>query len=320
MAWPLIAAAALAPVVGGIIGNENAKGNERDAKRAREAAMAELMKLSAPGMQEQMVNFDEYSSAGELSPELEALFQQEGSAMEGISLDPNQRAAQNQALAELQSIVSGGGLNDSDKADLGKIRQNSLNELKSQQMNTKEDMARRGMGGSGLELAQRMGAEEAAINQMADSDLQVGDIATQRKLQAISELGNMGSRMEGQQFDQEARKAQARDTISQFNTSLRQRQNSGNVGLKNAAQQTNLGNRQKIKDSNVDIRNQEQTRNKDLYQTQFSNNKDIAALRAGAYDKTAENAAAEAEAKRKMALGIGQGVGTAFAAGAGKGK
>lgn len=320
MAWPLVAAAIAAPILGGIAGNEAARGDDKAARDARARALAELSNLYAPGMTEQMVNFDEYQNMGQLTPELEDLFQQEKSAMEGISLDPNTRAAQMQALSQLKAIVDGGGYSDAEKAKLESMFQDTSREMAGQNQAIKEDMARRGMGGSGLELAQRMQANEESINRRADNEREIAGMASDRALSALNQMYGVAGGIEDRSFGQQSDKARASDIINQFNTSLRQRQGSTNTALRNDAQKYNLGNRQDIANKNVDIRNQEQQRNKDLYQTRFQNQKDIAALKSGAYNDSANQSAAEADAKRRMWSGIGTGVGTMAGAAAGKGK
>lgn len=219
-----------------------------------------------------------------LQPQLEQLVQQgiltpedaqaalaERSDMNGITLDPNLKKAQMDALTSLQDISSSGGMTTMDKANLSRIQSEEDAAARGSREAILQNAQARGMGSSGLELMSQMQNQQASVGRRAQRDLDVAGMAQQRALEALMQSGNMAGSMRGQDFSEQSQVAQANDEISKFNTANKQQVNLMNVNARNAAQAENLNNKQGIHNANVGTRNQQQQQKLDLAQQQFNN-------------------------------------------------
>jgi hypothetical protein len=73
----------------------------------------------------------------------------------------------------------------------------------------------------------------------------------QNKMQASQQLGQMGSQMRGQDFQEQAAKARAADEIARFNASTRNQGLSGQVNTRNQATTQNWGRTNQVGDQNT---------------------------------------------------------------------
>jgi len=62
MAWQALAA--LAPIIGGLIGNEQARGSRTDAENARKEALSQFSQIKPPTVEEQMLALQQYQEQG----------------------------------------------------------------------------------------------------------------------------------------------------------------------------------------------------------------------------------------------------------------
>lgn len=308
MPW-LAAAAVAAPIIGGAIGNAQSSGDRADARRQQELALQELMRLNSPEISSMELNLDQYGSAGDLNATLAGLAQQGNTGMSGIQTDPRLQQAQMDVLNRLQSINESGGMDDIMKAQMFDSRNNAAAEAASQNAAIREEMARRGQSGGGLEMLNRQMANDSALNRMAATDMQSNAQAQQRALDALMAQGNMAGNMDQAQYSRQADAAKAQDLINQFNTSNRNQNNQFNAGVQNQSNQFNLTNRQNLINANTDLKNKQQQYNKELIQQDFNNKKDIAGLKSGAYNQGAKNAQDRANQTAQMWAGIGSGIG-----------
>lgn len=129
-------------------------------------------------------------------------------------LDPATRAAQMQALRQMQDIASQGGLTAVDRSRLDQInRQANQQEQSARQAIIQQQQARGALGG-GAALAAQMMAQQGAAERRAQGGLNTAAEAQQRALQAIQS----GAGMAGNIRQQDAQRAAAQDAINQFNT------------------------------------------------------------------------------------------------------
>jgi hypothetical protein len=145
----------------------------------------------------------------------------------------------------------------------------------------------RGVAGSGLELAQSMLAQQQASNRAAQQGLDVASMAQQRALQAILQGGQLGGQIRGQDFEEQARVAAAKDAIAQFNAQNQQQVNLANSAARQQANMFNLGLKQDVANANTNIRNQQEMYNKGLHQQDFENRYRKAGGVAGGYNNLA---------------------------------
>jgi len=121
--------------------------------------------------------------------------------------------AQGQALGALSSEVATKGETPEDKAAFQRARMEAQSVQQSGQGQAMRALASRGLGSSGLALAQSMNAGQAGANMANQADVQEAANARQRYLQAVNQLGSMA----GQQRGQEIQSMSAQDALNQYN-------------------------------------------------------------------------------------------------------
>jgi hypothetical protein len=135
-----------------------------------------------------------------------------------ISEDPQLRQAQIAALAGLQGVVDSGGQTLQDQATLAKIQQDEGARERGAREALMQRAAQQGTSGSGFELAAQLANQQGAASRGAEQSLNVAAQAQQRALDALMQKGTLGGQVRGQDFSQEAQRAQAQDLINRFNT------------------------------------------------------------------------------------------------------
>ncbi len=312
----LLAGGAIASAVGGVA---NAAANMSAADRAKAAqdkGLQEWLKINVPDPKDQQLALERFVSAGEIDPKLETAIKQDPSGLKQVTTSMAQKGAQNRALQELQQVGSEGGLRLQDKAALQDATLESNMKAKADRDAITADMARKGQGGSGFELAAQLGAQQGQADRDANSSLKVAAGAQERALQAIMGGGDMATKMRSQEFGEEAEKAKAQDAINRFNTTNLQDIGQRNIASQNAAQVANLANKQDILNKNVGVSNQQQQYNKELQQRQFDNQVKLAAGKSGQYGQQAQGELNQGQMIGNAASNIGGGIGSALNVGA----
>lgn len=302
-----IVAGAAAPVIGGIAGNILGGGSRSAQEDAINNMLAQVQSIQAP--EEKLAVLDRYKQAGILTPEMEQSILQSDTELGGIQIDPSLREAQMGALAQLQSINEAGGLTLQDRARLNQ----ALGEIQQAERGSRDaamqSMRRRGMGGSGAELAAALSAGQAAATRGSQEALNIEGMAQQRALESLMSQGALGGQIRGQEFGEQAEAAKAQDLINQFNIANRSSVQQRNVGSKNQAQAANLAAQQDIMNRNVDVGNQQYMYNLQAPQRQFENQMQKAGAAMPAYGAQADMYGQRAQQTANMWSGIGQGVG-----------
>lgn len=288
---------------------------------ARQQALQELNQtvqsyqaIGIPSIQAQQLALQDYQSAGKLTPELEQAFTQGNSQLSSVQTDPQYKQAQLSALNSLQGIANHGGLTIQDQANTNNVLSQLQQANAGNQGAIMQNMAQRGVGGSGFELAQRLSNAQSAGNTAAQQGTNIAAQAQARALQAISQGGQLGGQMQAQQYNQLANAAQAQDAINRFNTQNSQAVANQNTGYQNQAQQANLQNAQNIANANTGLSNYQQQYNSQLQQQQFQNNLSVASGAANARAGVANQLTSNGNSYAATAGGIAQGLGQAYAA------
>lgn len=306
----------MASVIGGIIGNSAASGDQQNAQNALQQALANIQGVNTPSIAEQELALQNEKSAGQLNPNMEGTVSQGGTGLSNISVDPRLRNAQMQALTSLQQQGQS-GLTATDRQALNQVLNQQQQQSNSANQAVLQNMAARGQGGSGATLAAQLANNQNASNNGLTRSLGVAAQAQQNALNATAQSGQLGSQLEGQQYGESANAANAQDAINRFNAQNSQQVMGTNTGAKNAAQQLNLQNAQNIANTNTGISNQQQQYNKGLYQQQYNNQMGKAQAEAGAEGNLGTYYGNQANATRGMWSGIGQGIDKAGIAAAG---
>lgn len=313
MAGPLLAAALAAPIIGGLMGQDAARGQLKDAKRARAEALAQYAGISVPEIEKQMLEMELLQSAGQYDPDLDQALSLGPSSMENVSTDPRLKSAQMNALAQLGGIAET-GMSPADQASFELARRGAAQENQAMQGQILQQMQARGQGGSGAELIAKLTGAQKSADSMQAAQLEQAKAQQAARMQALNQVGALSSNIQNQDFNQSSRIAEAKDLINQYNTRNSQSVANANTAAKNAAQLANLQNQQNIMNQNVALRNQQQQANKGLYQQQFNNQVGLAAGKAGQYNSIAQASQQGAANTAGMYGTIGQGIGTGITA------
>lgn len=257
----------------GLFGKDNSE-------KYLQAALAAIQGVRTPTVEEMRAD-----------PRLAKTFLQGKTGMSKIKTSPAYKQAALKALTWLQSVATQGGLTDIDRARLNDIREGQETSNRGAQEAILSSAAERGVGGSGLEMAQRLIAQQEGAGRANRAGLDVAAQAQQRALDALEKSGQIGERMGAQDFAEQAQAAEAQDAIDRFNTANKQNVETGNVGTTN--------------DFTI--------RNKDLFQRDFENQARKAEGAAGVYGRMADAETAKRKTRYgylKDAAGAGLGLAT----------
>lgn len=270
------------------------------AKDSARAGVDAYKDVDLPSYEELQAELTGLVNSGEMTPEQAQAVLQQQSEFSGITLDPKLKQAQMEALAQLQEIGQNKGLTAMDRAQLAEIQGEEATQARGAREAILQNAAARGMGGSGLEImAQMKNAQDSATRQ-SGRDTQVAGLAQQRALQAIQGAGQLGGQMNTQDFEQQAKIAQAKDAINQFNTANQNQFNLANTGARNEAQQFNLQKQLEVNKANTDIKNQQAQGNAAARQQVAANQLNRAGGVSGAYNNLAQQDIAKGQANTQM--------------------
>ena len=309
MALPVAVAGGLlsagGSVLGGILGS-SAKQDaaDRQAEFARDAARG-YSNIQLPTIDEQLLQLQEIRNAGNLTPEQEIALQQQESVLNSYKANPEAYTAQMQALQKYTKMADQ-GLTDIDKANLNQILSTVNNTNASNQAAIGQNMAQRGMSGSGMEAAHRLLSGQSAAQTASDQGFQTAAQNQQAKLAAIENLRRGGIELENQSRDLAVTKAQQQNAINQSNTQNARDTARANIDRFNTAQAANLTNQQQLNAANADIKNREQIANKGLPQSNFQNEMVRQAGIANAQVGQATAAGAQGAADAALWSGMGE--------------
>jgi len=313
MAIPLLAAAALAPMAGGIVGNLLGAGDRADAKDLSNRALAEILGVQTPDVEKMKLSLTPYQIQGLLNSISEQAEQVAPSAMETISTDPRLATAQMQALKKIQE-VGNLGLTPAEQVQAEEMQREAQSQEAVRQASILRNMAERGVSGSGVEAAARLASSQNMANQVAESSDKLRAEAFNRALEATSKAGQLGGSMRSQEFNEKDRVASAKDAIASFNAQQRTGAQSRNVAAQRAIESANLAAKQRIADANTGMANEQQRFNTQLAQQDFNNKMARAGAASGAYSNAAGQRQGQANATGQMWSGIGSAAGSAAGA------
>lgn len=309
----LAAGAIAAPVVGGIIGADQAQKDRHAASQARLLALAQFAGIELPEIEKMLYQLSGPEYAGDYQAALEAATEIGPSAYEGIQLDPRMAEAQMQALQQISELGEV-GLTQGEKAAAMELQREAAAQGRAQQNAVMQEMARRGVAGGGQELAQRLASSQAAADRMSRHGNQLAQMAQARAMEAIAQKGNMAGQIRGQEFSEQARAAEAADRLAQWAAQNRAGVQQRNVGSTNQAALRNLQEKQRLGEQRTQLRNIEEQRRASLHGEQFDRELALASARAGIHGGQAGASDKYAKERAEMWAGIGSGVGQGLTA------
>lgn len=298
--------------IGGLLGGSKAAKEQKKARKALEAALAQFNAVQLPNIESMKFTPEQLQYLGDYAPELEQAVSLGPSAMEDIALDPRLRSAQLAALDKLSQIGEADGITDADRAALEVARRKAAGQESAMQQQILQNMQQRGLSGSGAELIARLKGAQSAADRLSQEDLDIVQNAQQRALAALTQAGSLGGQIRSQEFGEQEAVARAKDIVNQFNTQQEMARQSRNVGAKNQAALRNLTTQQELEGRNVGIRNEGNLRNLNLAQQNFENQYRLAAGKAGMGAQMANQYNQQAATQAGLYGGIGQAVGGAI--------
>ena len=297
-----------APVIGGIIGSMNSASDREAAQRASAAAFAEIEKIGAPPDQSKAIILKHFKQAGLYTPQLEQQIDVGISKASQIQENPALKDTQMQALNLIKERAAG-GLNAQDRANLNNIRNQAAIDQQGKLESIRQNMAARGLSGSGAELAQQLGAAQSAGSEEAAGSDRMAAQAQQAALQAAMQSGQLGGQIRSQDFDVEKAKADAADRFKMFDVQNSVARQQRNVGSGNQGQLYNLGEEQRLSDANTGMDNSEKMRQNAAQRQYWQDQANLASMKANARTGQANQLQGQANSTAQQWAGIGGGVG-----------
>lgn len=301
-------------VAGGVLGNIMSQGDRNAATQQMQNAQQAYAGIAVPTAASQQVNLSPYQLSGLLQNINQNAQQQGSSGLLGIQTDPRLGQAQMNALQLMQQTGQSGGLTPAMVAQFQTAQRQAAGQNNAQQQAILQNMASRGMGGSGAELQARLAANQASANTGASNASNLASMAYQNMLNSTAQAGGMANQMQQTQFGQQAQQQSAQDAINSFNASLRQQTDSSNTAAQRQNQAANLAAQQTIGNQNTQQQNQQQMYNTGLTQQQYQNQLQRAGGIAGTDQGLANMYQNNANATANMYSSLGSGAGMAAAA------
>lgn len=230
-------------------GSSGKKYLKKGLKEWQDLSLPEYEQLIAPYLQ----------STGQMTPEIyDAVVRGQ---FRGIEEDPYAETAQLRNLGRLEEIARE-GMPLQDRLAADEAQRAVAQEGSRAREQIISNLARRGRGGSGAELAAKLASagqqEEMARGMGSD----IARMLLDRRLAAIGQMGGELGAYRGQNIGKEAQIAQMQNRYNEFLSNLNTQAAADAARARQAAQQYNLANQQRIADENVMNR----------YQTQLARN------------------------------------------------
>jgi len=155
---------------------------------------------------------------GKITPEQFQAAAQDPSMLAAYKVDPRLKTAQMNALEQLQGVAEGGGFTATDRARLENVARDEAVRERGAREAIMQSAQARGVGGSGLDMAQRLISGQASAGRRSAAGQDAAARAEARTLQAMQSAGQLGGKMREQQFGEKERMSRAQDMINRFNT------------------------------------------------------------------------------------------------------
>lgn len=199
----------LGGLIGSIIGEGDASGDQEAAKKALLDALAQYQNVNVPSLGTVL-------SASQAGPSA------------ATSMDLSGRAAALDAINYMKNLAASGGYTMADRVAQEQAMDRAAQYEQGQRGAIAQEMASRGQVGGGAGLAAKLAAAQGGAANAYGAGTNAAASAQMRALQAMKEAGGMG----GQLYGQDVVRAHVNDAMSQFNAAQR-----GNAYQSNFANQ-----------------------------------------------------------------------------------
>jgi hypothetical protein len=282
-------------------------------------AIEALEAIGVPSDEAQRITLETPEIVFDYVPQLEQQFPEIKSQMADIEIDPRLKEAQATALSGIQERAEM-GLTPAEQAELDSITREATEVGSAQRASAIQQAGRRGLGGSGMELAAQLAGAQQAQDLASQASQDKSAQIFEAKQRALANLANVAGSQRGQEFGEQAKQASAADIIAQFNRQQQSGTQSRNIAQQNQAELMRQQALQGQEEARVAARNVEEQQRVAATQQQFSNEMQKAGAASGAYTGAGQQAAAggaqQAANTMTQASGLGQiGAGIASAVG-----
>lgn len=199
---------------------------------------------------------ENFKVIGEFSPEIAPyIAQQRPELVKDSAIGQEGIQAQMSALRRLQDIGEG-GIDPQFAQRMKEASTNAQIAAQSRQESLLQDYERRGLLGSGTQLAAELAGNEGAMQRAGQMS---GDAAAQaylNQLGALKDSANLGGSIRGQEIDLASRNANIANAFNQRTSAAYQNYLQNATRQRNEAAVNSLANRQNIDNANVEQRNQ----------------------------------------------------------------
>lgn len=161
-------------------------------------------------------------------PKFKELVAQEIAKNREVSMGSSGRTAQQGAIDRLSQLVDEGGLDAQARLDMQQALSAADQQNAANRGAILDSRARRGLGGSGDELAALLGSQQSSANSARDAGLNIAAAARQRALNALEMSGQLAGQMRGQDIGIEKGNADAAMEREMFNAKMRDASARGN--------------------------------------------------------------------------------------------
>jgi len=287
-------------VAGCLMGQEQSRKDREQQMKLIQDFNKEVNKLSVPEREQLMLKLQRFESAGVLDPRLAG-----PAAQEAVVSDPRLVQQQMKNLQEMQAIAEAGGYDPAVQASLAAALRQQEQSTKAAQESIQMQAQARGMESAGATQALQMMAAQSEANRMSQLQQQLAAQAYQNRLAALSGASSEAGKLRSADYEEQLRRAQARDEIARFN-----------LQTSNLAAQQNLAAKQALMEANTRLAQSEEASRAQSYKDIFDMETAKLGLKSGAAGGPAgaygQRAADTAKAWQTGASGISQALLTAM--------
>jgi len=284
-------------------------------------AVAALQGVGVPNASQlTLPELQKYVVAGVLTPEQYQAISADPNTYQQITgaTDQSGTSAQKAALQQLGGIVQAGGSTPINEANLRNNINQTNQAMQGARQGIMENAQERNVSGGGMDLISQLMNEQQNSQNANMGAVNAGANNAQLALNALSQQGQVGGQLQGQQNQMSQAQAQAAQQIGQYNSQLQSQANQYNTEQANSAQQMNLANAQNVSGLNTDLANQRTQYNAQVPQTVFGDQMQKASGLANTYTQgagIAQGAQNNQNAMYGQMLGTGAKLGAAYMTG-----
>ena len=200
------------------------------------------------------------------------MLQQQITAFQNVGVDPQALAVQRENLSRFNDVANA-GYTATERASINAMQNQQMSKDRGNRLAILQNMAARGVSGSGAELAARLSNQQSGANIMNQAGLTLDATAKANALQAVVDQSKLARSVGNQINVVNKQRATAQDQINYFNTNQENISRKYNLDLAYKAAQD----RQNVNNANDALTTQQNAQPAAIAQARFNNAKAVAA-------------------------------------------